>query len=208
MKIVILANGEFPKRKELLWELQNAPFLIACDGAVRHLHQLEISPDVVVGDLDSIPPALKHQYPTIHIQEQESNDLSKAFFYGLQQGGDEFVILGATGKREDHSIANIFLLQHYYQYCKNIKIKSDFGIFGIYFTPFEIPTSIGQQISLFSLTPTMPLSSRGLKYPLKRLCLSHLFMGSLNEASQNSFALEADAPTGVIVYQKHQDILE
>lgn len=191
MKATILANGDFPTLNSLINELREAEFLVACDGAVCHLEQLGIQPDIIIGDLDSITERLKEKYfqKIIHIKEQESNDLSKAFFYCVDLGYDDFSILGATGKREDHTIANISLLSIYIHHCKNVVIKSDFGIFSIHKTPCKISSQKGQQISIFTPNPNTLLTSKGLKYPLHHLALPLWSKGTLNEAMGENFIL-------------------
>lgn len=191
MKAVILANGAFPTLPCLIDELRGAEFLAVCDGATCHLESLGIEPSVVVGDLDSITEELKQKYAPkiVHIKEQESNDLSKAFFYCVGLGYDEFVVLGATGKREDHSIANISLLSVYINHCKNIVMKSDFGTFSVYKTPCKIPSKKGEQISIFSLNPNAKFTSEHLKYPLKDLSLPLWANGTLNESQGEFFTL-------------------
>lgn len=204
MKAVILANGEFPSSSILLDELKEAEFLAVCDGAVRHLESLGIEPSVIVGDLDSITEELKKKYAhkLVHIKEQESNDLSKAFFHCVGLGYDEFVILGATGKREDHCIANVSLLSVFINHCKNVVMKSDFGSFGVYKTPCKIVSQAGEQISLFSLNPQAKFTSKGLKYPLKDLALPIWANGTLNEALEESFEINSTQECEtIIVYQ-------
>ena len=203
MKAVILANGLFPTDSALLDELKQAKFLAVCDGAVHHLENLGIEPSVIVGDLDSIPARLRDKYSqkVIHIKEQESNDLSKTFYHCLSLGFDEFVILGATGKREDHSIANIALLAEFFAQCKRIVIKSDFGEFEAHSLPCRLPSQKGEQISLFCLDPNVALTSEDLKYPLSSLRLKSWAMGTLNEAMGDFFSLKADQEGSVIVYR-------
>ena len=63
-----------------------------------------------------IPVSYTHLHYTalIHREtEQETNDLSKAFRYCLKRGWKKLFILGATGKREDHTMGNISLLSDY-----------------------------------------------------------------------------------------------
>lgn len=204
MKAVILANGEFPSSSILLDELKEAEFLAVCDGAVRYLESLGIEPSVIVGDLDSITEELKKKYAhkLVHIKEQESNDLSKAFFHCVGLGYDEFVILGATGKREDHCIANVSLLSVFINHCKNVVMKSDFGSFGVYKTPCKIVSQAGEQISLFSLNPQAKFTSKGLKYPLKDLALPIWANGTLNEALEESFEITSTQECEtIIIYQ-------
>lgn len=204
MKATILANGAFPTLCSLLDELKESKFLAVCDGAINHLESLHIEPSVIVGDLDSISEDLKKRYAQklVHIKEQESNDLSKAFFYCVALGYDEFVILGATGKREDHSMANISLLYKYIHHCKKVCIKSDFGIFSIHKTPCKIPSKKGEQVSIFALSPSTLLTSKGLKYPLKNLSLPLWANGTLNEALEDHFILSSQNDGElIIVYQ-------
>ncbi|AFI03693.1 thiamine diphosphokinase [Helicobacter cetorum] len=203
MQAVILANGEFPKSKKCLEILKNAPFLIACDGAVAPLHKLKIKPSVVIGDLDSIDSNLKALYNPICVNEQNSNDLSKAFFYAFNKGYNDFIFLGLNGKREDHTLANIFLLFEYFKFCKKLQAISDYGIFRVLETPFTLPSFKGEQISLFSLDFKAQFTSKNLKYPLKDLCLNTLFSGTLNEATHDFFSLYSMPKSVVLVYEKY-----
>lgn len=208
MRAVILANGAFPTSPCLLKELKEAEFLAVCDGAIKHLESLEIEPSVVVGDLDSISWELREKYAPkiVYIKEQESNDLSKAFFYCVSLGFDEFVILGATGKREDHTLGNISLLVEFVKHCKNVVIKSDFGEFSIHSLPCKIPAQKGNQISIFCLNPDLQITSRYLKYPLKSLALPLWASGTLNEAEGNFFDLRSDKDhkkERVIIYRAY-----
>lgn len=207
MKAIILANGEFPKSGDLIEELKNAKFLAVCDGAIIHLERLKIVPQIIIGDLDSIPSDLKMKYQdrVIQIQEQASNDLSKAFYHCISLGFDEFVILGATGKREDHSIANISLLSEYARYCKDLVIKSDFGEFRVYRLPCEISSQKGEQISLFCLDPKAKITSEYLKYPLVDLELKIWANGTLNQAEGDFFTLKADRQAQVIIYKEKKN---
>ncbi|WJI97123.1 thiamine diphosphokinase [Helicobacter pylori] len=202
MQAVILANGEFPKSQKCLDILKNAPFLIACDGAVASLHAFQFKPSVVIGDLDSIDSHLKALYNPIRVSEQNSNDLSKAFFHALNRGCDDFIFLGLNGKREDHALANTFLLLEYFKFCKKIQAVSDYGLFRVLETPFALPSFKGEQISLFSLDFNAQFTSKNLKYPLKNLRLKTLFSGSLNEATDSFFSLSSEPKSVVLVYQK------
>ena len=114
---VILANGTPPTHLVPLRFFREADRLIACDGAWRKALDLGRSPDAVVGDGDSLgeegrAALAQRGIPFIGEVEQETNDLCKAFRHAVATGaeGDVFVILGATGLREDHTLGNIFHL--------------------------------------------------------------------------------------------------
>ena len=119
---VIVGNGQFPKKEYPLYLLESADCVVCCDGALdtylRHFSGRNLRrPDVVVGDMDSLSKKTAERFRDIavKIDEQETNDQSKAFHYILEHfpDVDTIHILGATGKREDHTIGNLSLLMEY-----------------------------------------------------------------------------------------------
>ncbi len=200
--VVILANGEFPKGKTPLQILKNNSFLICCDGAINNLLKTNIKPNLIIGDLDSINENLKTKFANILIKiaDQNTNDLTKAINWCVENSITDVTIIGATGKREDHTIANISLLAKYIELL-NVKIITDYGVF----TPITKTTLFtskkGQQVSIFSLDCDKEISSKNLKYPLQNLKLETWWMGTLNESVNNNFTIICNNNTRVIVYQ-------
>jgi len=200
--VVILANGEFPKGKTPLQILKNNSFLICCDGAINNLLKTNIKPNLIIGDLDSINENLKTKFADILIKiaDQNTNDLTKAINWCVENSITDVTIIGATGKREDHTIANISLLAKYIELL-NVKIITDYGVF----TPITKTTLFtskkGQQVSIFSLDCDKEISSKNLKYPLQNLKLETWWMGTLNESVNNNFTIICNNNTRVIVYQ-------
>ena len=129
---VILASGLFPTTERALQYLREADFIACCDGAANACVAAGFHPDVIVGDGDSIAPEVATSFADriVRIAEQETNDLSKTFHHCLKLGRrDEYVILGATGKREDHALANLALLMDYAEEHREVIMVSDFGTF-------------------------------------------------------------------------------
>jgi thiamine pyrophosphokinase len=188
---VIIANGQFPKKESVINILKEADYLICCDGAISNLDKHNILPDVIVGDLDSIPENLLSKYNEriVYINEQDSNDLSKAFNYACKKGVKKISILGATGKRDDHTLANISLL---YKYNKELETSliTDYGLWTVISKSTTLDSYKGQQVSLFSNNGSTPIFSKGLKYKLNGLQLDELWKGTLNESISNEFSLE------------------
>ncbi len=187
---VILANGTFPTHAIPLAVLHQTPCVVCCDGAVAHWP----GADAVVGDGDSIPPSFHGRL--VQVSEQEDNDLTKATRYCLEhctpvrEGRLRLAYLGATGLREDHTIANISLMVRYRQDMGIEPIMlTDYGWFVVgqgrqTFDSFE-----GQQVSIFNFG-SIRLTSEGLRwnsYPYKAW-----WQGTLNEAIGNCFSLDAD----------------
>ena len=187
MKAVVLANGEYPTHEIPLRMLQEAEIVVCCDGAANEYIRRGGTPTAIVGDGDSIIPEYRH---LLHqIPEQETNDLTKAVRFLHEKGVDEVVILGATGRREDHSIGNISLLMEYYKKGVNALMFTDSGFFKPCQNRTVFSAKKGQQISVFNFGCTR-MESEGLKYPLYNL--QNWWQGTLNEALGDSFTIDAD----------------
>ena len=190
-RTVILANGAFPMHNAPLSFLQKAERIICCDGATESLLAFGLEPDYIVGDLDSISDKLKSRFASIlrHNPDQETNDLTKAVTFCSENNWKAITILGATGKREDHSLGNISLLSDYSE-SVDIQLLTDYGVFAPITGSTRFESFEGQQISIFSLTPETLFTTNNLKYPLTQRTLTSWWQGTLNEATGNYFDIE------------------
>lgn len=189
-KSVILAAGNYPTHSLPLQILANAETIVCCDSAAEKYISASGIPDAIVGDGDSIPAALKEQYADIcHFEkEQETNDLSKAVRYLMAQGKRHFAIIGATGKREDHTLGNISLLMEYMRQGADACMFTDYGVFIPCHDNCSFCVHIGQQVSIISFGAT-GFSTQGLKYPLYNF--TNWWQGTLNEAVCENVTIEA-----------------
>lgn len=218
--LVILAAGDIPNNNITINLLLNAKNLVVCDGAANSFNKLieniklnfntkgSCLPQLkaIVGDGDSIEESIKNQYTHIfhRFKQQDDNDLTKATTFALKNLSlpinPNVCYLGATGKREDHTLANIALLLYYY---KHLKIKpvmvSDFG----WFTPANGANTFlsfpHQQVSIFQIGCSI-LESKGLKWKLYPF--DELWQGTLNEALGNEFYINGNSY--YVVYQTHK----
>ena len=180
---VILANGEFPQHKIPLDYLRRAARIICCDGAAETLINCGLEPFAIVGDCDSLKPQIIEKYNDRIFRDdgQETNDLTKSVTWCSERGYSNIIILGATGKREDHTLGNISLLVEYARIV-NVKMVTDTGIFYPLLKSDQIKSFKGQQISIFSTNPETAITSSGLLYPLKNKKLKNWWEATLNEA--------------------------
>ena len=187
---VVLANGQFPKHAYPLSVLRGAARIICCDGAADKIRAVDREPDWVVGDLDSLSVEGRTQWGDrlVSCADQETNDLTKAFNFCLSQGWHQLVILGATGLREDHTLANLALLVDFAA-AADVVLLSDTGLFSPLLTSARVPAVPGQQVSIFSFDPSTRITSEGLRYPLHALRLSRWWQAALNEAQADTFTL-------------------
>lgn len=114
--VLVFANGELHAGAWVKACLARARFAIAADGGVRHLLALGRLPDVLIGDLDSLPTDT--EVPEAgeiirHSPDKNETDLELALLYAVDRYPDaEVWILGGTGGRLDHTLANLLLLAH------------------------------------------------------------------------------------------------
>lgn len=106
-KCLIFCAGDFDSLAE---PIEADAVVIAADGGLRHVQQLGVTPDVVLGDFDSLgyTPEGANVFPV----EKEDTDAILAVRRGLELGCREFLLYGSLdGKRLDHTVANFQTLQ-------------------------------------------------------------------------------------------------
>jgi thiamine pyrophosphokinase len=200
-KTVILANGEKPTHVIPLNILKNAEKIICCDGAISFLEQQNTTPHIIIGDCDSISCEEKEKYKSIILKDENDdyNDLQKAIKYCIANKWNEVTILGASGLRDDHFLANIGIIMHYMNNY-SFSMVTNYGIF----IPIKETTTFesfaGQQISVFSFTPETEITYHGLKYPVHKQKFKELWEGSLNEAVGEQFTVEFEKQGKILVY--------
>ena len=187
---VIIGGGEFPTAGPPMQIINNARYIVCCDGAADAFIATGAIPDAIVGDGDSISTENRTKYShLLHIiSEQESNDQTKAIRFCMEQGKKRIAIVGATGKREDHTIGNISLLIEYARAGAEVYSFTDYGVF----IPCNGTTTHncrkGQQVSIFSIT-AKDLSCEELLYPIYDF--TNWWQGTLNECTGEQFTINA-----------------
>ncbi len=207
MTTVILAHGEFPSSARTLGFLKQADRIICCDGAAERLLAEGIVPNLIIGDMDSLPSVLQQRYAGIvrKISEQETNDLTKAFKAALEPMPDAIHILGATGRREDHTMANVSLLADYAEMLSGSGCEIDmitesgtFRAFCAQDASFSCP--LGVEISIFAFDNSLRMSCEGLLYNTDRVTFDTLWKATLNSSTAESFSLHLNHPAKVVVF--------
>lgn len=198
---VIVADGTFPQHEIPLRFLENAKRIVCCDGSTQSLVLAGLKPDAIVGDLDSLSDDLVKLFADriFPDKNQDTNDLTKAVSWCSGKGYNDIVIIGATGKREDHTIGNISLLAEYVREM-NVIMVTDTGILLPFLKSSTISSFQGQQVSIFSIDPETKVTSVGLRYPLSGTKIKNWWFATLNESLGDKFSLEFDGR--LIIYLK------
>ncbi|SFK72410.1 thiamine diphosphokinase [Porphyromonadaceae bacterium KH3CP3RA] len=199
---VIIANGRFPSHPVPLSCIREAEYIICCDGAANDFIARGGVPDAIVGDCDSISEENKIRFADIlHPNpDQETNDLTKSVQFCVENGRQEIIIVGGTGKREDHTLGNISLLADYAELAEVIMV-TNWGIFTPIHSITEFKSYKGEQVSIFSIDPKK-LTTHNLKYPVEGRILTNWWQGSLNESLGDSFSIDPEGR--VIVFQAYR----
>lgn len=176
---VVLANGEFPKKGGAAWNiLAAAKRVVACDGAAdAYVKRIGKSPFAVVGDMDS----LKHcpeNCDIVRVPDQETNDLDKAIVWCRVRGWKKLVVVGASGKREDHLLGNVFRVLDL-----GVEMVTEFGRFVPVLGKATFRMAKGTPVSIFATDPKTRVKSTGLEWPLDGVGFHNLYCATLNRAS-------------------------
>jgi thiamine pyrophosphokinase len=174
-KCIILANGKAPK-KSIISYFQRSGYnsLICADGGANSALKMNIVPDVIIGDLDSISKnALREFKPIskiIQLKRQNDTDVEKCLKYAITKKYDETLLLGATGNRLDHTFCNIGIVLKFFPKIKISLIAED-SFLTAYEGNIEIKTNPGETISIYGISQKTLITSSGLKYELKNAAL-------------------------------------
>lgn len=196
IEVVILAEGDYPTHELPLSILNHCDKVICCDGAANTFINIGKMPMATIGDGDSISEELKGKLHFIQVDDQETNDLTKAINYAKDLGYKNIAILGATGKRECHTIGNISLLMEYKRMGLNVIMLTDYCCIFPCKDYVCIDSKVGQQISIINFGATN-LTSEGLKYPIYDF--TALWQGTLNECTSNKCSIKADGEFLIIL---------
>ena len=174
-KIVIFANGEADNSDFFGQIAKDADFLICCDGGANFAARMNLVPDLIIGDFDSIDTCVKAEYKSKNVifesfpADKNTTDLELAVNLALQKFPDEIVVLGGYGGRADHFLGNIQTLV--------VAVKAGVKAFLVSSTAkafiidkfAEIPREDYDYISLVPLGPEVSgITTTGLKYPLNK----------------------------------------
>ena len=211
MKCIIIANGII-KNYGYLRNLVNQSDVIVCaDGGTKHLRKINITPDIVIGDLDSINSEDKNflaekrvkiiQYP----EKKDFSDTELAVEWAIKNKADYITLTGTTGDRLDHTLSNIFLMKTISAQGVACRMIDDHNEIYLVSKIINLKGKPGDLLSIIPVTEKVTgLTLKGLEYPLENAGIS---MGSSMGIS-NCFAddqAQIKIKTGIILVTKSRD---
>jgi thiamine pyrophosphokinase len=115
MRAIIIAGGQTGDEGWQRW-VRDGDWIIGADGGAARALAWGLIPDLVIGDMDSLPDEARAVLVAEgcrfvqHPRAKDETDLELALVHAVQEGAREIVVLGALGGRLDHALANILLL--------------------------------------------------------------------------------------------------
>lgn len=168
--------------------------IIAVDGGLGYCSVLELEPDIILGDFDSVSESereaielLKQQIPERIVQlpcEKDDTDTLAAIRIGLANGFDRFLIYGGTGGRLEHTMANIQTLLYLKNQGATGYLMDGSGMICVLKNEeVRLKDDLEGYMSLFALgSKAKGVTIQGMKYELDNVTLTNDFpVGISNE---------------------------
>ncbi len=173
MEVIIIANGDLKNLDFLKGLIKEDNYIVCADGAAKFLVALEIEPNLLVGDLDSIleddltwmkeKGVEIRKFPT----KKDFTDSELAVEYAMELKPNSITIIGGIGSRWDHSIGNIMLLNKMLNRGIVGKLMDENNELTITDGYLQMEGSIGDFLSIIPLTNKVKgVTLKGLAYPL------------------------------------------
>jgi len=172
-RVIIFANGELPNVEKARALVKADDYIICADGGTHHALALEITPHLVIGDMDSVTKPemerLKKADVLIELYPRDKNetDLELALNRALEKGPSSILIVGALGGRLDQAVGNISLLSD--SRLATLDVRLDDGVEEVLFCRDKSQVE-GRRGDIVSLIPwhgaVKGISTNGLRWPL------------------------------------------
>jgi thiamine pyrophosphokinase len=211
MRVLIVSGGKQPKEATIKKYIDKDTYIISADSGSDALYKHNIIPNLILGDFDSISDEVLKFYEEKNCKinrfkaEKDFTDTEAAVLEAIKLKPKELVLLGATGTRLDHTLANLGLLYK----CKKAGIESvivdENNKVSIHSESFEFNEKEGQTFSLQAFGENVRnLSINGAKYPLHNYDLSFGDPRTVsNECTKNPVKITFDS--GIILLIKSND---
>lgn len=163
-------NGHDLLLSQLRQLLLRSRFVVAADGAALRCRDAGRLPDVVIGDMDSLPGEVRDQFPVYQLEEdQEFTDTQKLLRFLADRGETSVVLAGIEGDLPDHSLAAWGACV---QSQLEIRVELRRGYALVVRRSARVSVTVGTRISLLPLTPCREVYLSGVQWPLEAASLA------------------------------------
>lgn len=189
---LLIANGDDCSAELLGQLLEWSPVVVVLDQAIWRVLDMGIKVDVLLGDFDrnlDINLIREKQYPleVVRTPDQEKTDLEKGIEYLIERGHSAVNIVWATGRRADHTIANLTNIVRYKNQIKIVVLDDYSRVFPLV-GRYEKWYEAGIPLSLVPIGTVEGIVTSNLKYNLTDESLTLGYRsGTSNEVAEDGF---------------------
>lgn len=214
MKTAIVTGGT-PDYKfiDSYMEKERFDLLIAADSGLEYFFQKEKTPDIIVGDFDSVTEKTRDcflQKKDIEIRRfdphKDYTDTELAFRTAIEKKSDEIHLLAATGTRLDHMLGTVRMLGLALEQgipacivdaCNRLRLINSK-------TTLHKQTQYGKYVSLIPLTDEASgITLHGFEYPLSDFTMKGFqALGISNEITEEEATVELKSGILILVEAK------
>jgi len=172
-RIVIFANGELPDINKARLLFRTDDYIICADGGTRHALALDIQPDLVIGDMDSLKKGQWQELEAagipieLYTHDKNETDLELAILRAIELEPTEILVIAALGGRLDQTLGNLALLSDIRLSAFNTRF--DDGVEEVFFCRDQVEVR-GRSGDIVSLIPwggaVQGIQTQGLRWSL------------------------------------------
>ena len=196
--VSVILNGQIPSDDSIINQITNSDYIIAVDGSVNKLFDLEIIPDVIIGDLDSLQNIKNKDIELVETPDQNKTDFRKTLEWCIEKNILNISIFGISGESEDHFLGNYYTLSDFSEKI-SWKAFTDFSVISPCLGNKEFESFTGQKVSLFCMNGTSVVNSENLEYRLQSYQLEPSDDAIRNLSLGDYFTIEST--TTILVFQ-------
>ncbi len=215
MKVLIITGGSVEVSFAAAFlEKYKYDKLYAVDKGIETISRLDIKPDLLLGDFDSVASVVLDEYirdndikVVRHNPIKDATDTELAIDKAIEAGADEIYILGATGTRIDHMLGNIHCLYKALSNGVKCVLWDSHNRIELIDAPIQIVKNdmFGKYVSFIPFGNTVEeLTLRGFKYNLDKYTLEYgTSIGVSNEVTKDTASV--DFSRGILIYFQTRD---
>lgn len=201
MMLLIITGGKAPFFSYIKELFENDTYVVAADSGLDHCERWGISPNYIIGDMDSLKNRKSlGKYPSdrveIHPKEKDYSDTELALMH-VKTFTEKPVLIGGGEGRLDHSLALLALFQLDHCPIRWITAYEDIHLLK---GKHSFPGVPGQKVSVFPLEKSeFKCSSKGLQWPLDEVAWDKGFFSLSNSFLENSIELDVLNGQGLLM---------
>ncbi len=196
--VSVILNGQMPTDETIINQITNSDYIIAVDGSANKLFDLEIIPDVIIGDLDSLQNIKNKDIELVETPDQNKTDFRKTLEWCIEKNILNISIFGISGESEDHFLGNYYTLSDFGEKI-SWKAFTDFSVISPCVGKKKFESFKGQKVSLFCMKGSSTVNSEHLEYPLQSYHLKPSDDAVRNLSLEDHFIIEST--NTILVFQ-------